>query len=77
MKDRKSEIAANLVRIRSEIPEDVTLIVVTKNFPLSDVEILYELGERDFGENRVQELVAKRQTLPSTISDAITWHFQE
>lgn len=74
--DRKNEIATNLARVRSEIPKDVRLIVVTKNFPVSDVEILFELGERDFGENRVQELVAKRQALPASISEAITWHFQ-
>ena len=49
---RQSEIAAALADVRSRIPAHVTLIVVTKTFPASDVEILYQLGERNFGENR-------------------------
>lgn len=73
---RRGEISERLTRIRSEISDHVTLIVVTKNFPLSDIEILYELGERNFGENRVQELVAKRESLDSAIDRDITWHFQ-
>lgn len=57
-------------RARSEI----TLIVVTKNFPVSDIEILYQMGVRDFGENREQEARAKVEAL-SNYSD-IRWHFQ-
>ena len=73
---RMDAIAQRLSEIRSDLPSGVTLIVVTKNFPVSDVEILFELGERDFGENRVQELVAKRESLPAEMNDEITWHFQ-
>lgn len=73
---RKGEIAERLSAIRSELPTGVTLIVVTKNFPVSDIEILFELGERDFGENRVQELVAKREAIDEHVDDEITWHFQ-
>lgn len=77
---RREEIAKRLDRIRSEIDDRICLIVVTKNFPISDVEILIELGEREFGENRVQELRSKRdalsQTMTEDLSAEITWHFQ-
>lgn len=69
---RKEEISSSLNRIRSDIPSSATLIVVTKTFPVSDVEILYELGERNFGENRDEEGNEKSEALPP---DAI-WHFQ-
>jgi hypothetical protein len=48
------------------------LIAVTKTFPVSDLEILYELGVRNFGENRDQEAAPKVGVLPADI----TWHFQ-
>ncbi|MFM8235312.1 MAG: YggS family pyridoxal phosphate-dependent enzyme [Actinomycetota bacterium] len=69
---RKEEISSSLNRTRSDIPSSATLIVVTKTFPVSDVEILYELGERNFGENRDEEGSEKSEALPP---DAI-WHFQ-
>ncbi|MFM7350812.1 MAG: YggS family pyridoxal phosphate-dependent enzyme [Actinomycetota bacterium] len=69
---RKEEISSSLNRIGSDIPSSATLIVVTKTFPVSDVEILYELGERNFGENRDEEGSEKSEALPP---DAI-WHFQ-
>ena len=51
---RVEEISSRLEKVRAQLPDSVTLIVVTKNFPVSDIEILYDLGERNFGENRVQ-----------------------
>jgi pyridoxal phosphate enzyme (YggS family) len=69
---RKEELALNLGEVRAEIPSQVNLIVVTKTFPLSDVEILYQLGERQFGENRDDEGREKSNLMPD---DAI-WHFQ-
>lgn len=70
--DRKAEIKRALEQVRKSLPEHVTLIVVTKTFPLSDIQILYELGERNFGENRDSEGREKSEALPD---DAI-WHFQ-
>jgi len=55
-KARKVELSENLLQVRAEIPDHLSLIVVTKTFPASDVELLYQLGERDFAENRVQEI---------------------
>ena len=70
--ERNREIADALASVRAEIPQHVTLIVVTKTFPASDVEILYGLGERNFGENRDSEGAEKSALLP----DDAQWHFQ-
>jgi pyridoxal phosphate enzyme (YggS family) len=48
-----------------------TLIAVSKTKPIEDILALYKLGQRDFGENYVQELVEKQAQLPSDIR----WHF--
>lgn len=79
---RSQELSVNLDSIRARIgaavqgsgrsPDEVTLIVVTKTFPASDVQILYDLGVRDFGENRDQEASVKSLELP----DDCRWHFQ-
>ena len=47
------------------------LVAVSKTKPSSDIQALYNLGQRDFGENYVQELVDKQKALPSDIN----WHF--
>jgi pyridoxal phosphate enzyme (YggS family) len=82
MSNRREELSANLNAIKSRISvaaqsagrsaEEITLIVVTKTFPASDAQILYELGVRDFGENRDQEASVKSTELP----DDCRWHFQ-
>jgi pyridoxal phosphate enzyme (YggS family) len=69
---RTKEISERLEAIKSEIPKNVKLIVVTKTFPVSDIEILYKLGVRDFGENRDEEGSVKSEKIER---DAI-WHFQ-
>ena len=48
-----------------------TLIAVSKTKPIEDIQALYDLGQRDFGENYVQELVDKYEKLPKDIH----WHF--
>lgn len=52
--------------------KEIKLIVVTKTFPVSDLETLYTLGLREFGENRDQEASVKANALPKDIN----WHFQ-
>ena len=79
---RKDQILSNLESVKAKIsaaaqaagrsPSEVTLIAVTKTFPVSDLEILHELGVRNFGENRDQEAAPKVGVLPADI----TWHFQ-
>jgi pyridoxal phosphate enzyme (YggS family) len=51
--------------------QQVTLVAVSKTKPVSDIQALYALGQRDFGENYVQELVEKQSQLPADIR----WHF--
>lgn len=46
---------------------DVKLIAVSKTKPISDIEEVYALGMRDFGENKVQELCEKEASLPADI----------
>ena len=52
-------------------PTNTTLVAVSKTKPAEDITALYELGQRDFGENYVQELVDKEALLPKDIR----WHF--
>ena len=71
---RIEEISENLETVRAKIAavadHPVTLIAVTKTFPVSDVQILKELGVADFGENRDSEGAEKSQLVSGT------WHFQ-
>lgn len=51
--------------------KQVTLVAVSKTKPIEDIQVLYEAGQRDFGENYVQELCDKQAKLPTDIR----WHF--
>ena len=72
--NRTEELSRNLELVRSKIAtvadHEVTLIVVTKTFPVSDAQILYDLGVRDFGENRDAEGAEKSAVVSGK------WHFQ-
>lgn len=71
MRARAEELAENLSAVQSEIEHYApTLIVVTKTYPVSDVEILKNLGVNHFGENRSSEGLEK-----SSVVDA-HWHYQ-
>lgn len=61
----------NLNEIRGTLTEGVTLIAVSKTKPLEAIRGAYDLGQRDFGENKMQELRRKMQELPEDIK----WHF--
>lgn len=68
---RRDELAENLKTVQERITRPgVTLIVVTKTYPVSDVKILKELGVTNFGENRTEEGEEKAAVVPAT------WHFQ-
>lgn len=59
-------------QIHTELTQkNVTLVAVSKTKPAEDIQALYNLGQRDFGENYVQELVEKHAVLPADIR----WHF--
>ena len=57
--------------IINELNGKATLVAVSKTKPIEDIQALYDLGHRDFGENYVQELVDKEAQLPKDIH----WHF--
>ena len=56
--------------------DEVTLIAVSKTKPVSDLEAVYELGARHFGENKVQELVDKIEVMPKDIKWHMIGHLQ-
>ena len=57
--------------IIEELNGKATLVAVSKTKPVEDIQALYNLGQRDFGENYVQELVGKYEQLPKDIR----WHY--
>lgn len=63
-------IAENLNKVRSHIPENVTLVAVSKTKPVEILMEVYNAGQRIFGENRVQELIEKHPVMP----DDVQWH---
>ncbi len=79
---RRDEVAARLAEVRDRIaaacaevgraPDEVTLTVITKFFPASDVHLLADLGVRDVGENRHQEAEAKARECADL---RLRWHF--
>ena len=79
--DRKLELESNLHEVQAEIRQaceaanrnysDVTLIVVTKTWPTSDMNLLAELGVTDVGENRDQEAKPKHDEV---LAKNLTWH---
>ncbi|PWS40360.1 YggS family pyridoxal phosphate-dependent enzyme [Streptomyces sp. ZEA17I] len=82
MTDRKAQLAANLAQVEERITsacaaagrkrEEVTLIVVTKTYPASDVRILHGLGVRHVAENRDQDAAPKAAACADL---SLTWHF--
>jgi PLP dependent protein len=61
----------NYQKIKQELSDKITLVAVSKTKPVEDILELYNSGQRDFGENYVQELVDKQAQLPKDIR----WHF--
>jgi pyridoxal phosphate enzyme (YggS family) len=63
-------IKQNLQRIKSTLPDEVTLVAVSKTKPVSDLMEAYDSGQRIFGENKIQEMVEKHDVMPKDIK----WH---
>lgn len=70
------DIKDNLLRIREKIPPHVRLVAVSKTKPVDDILAVYNTGVRDFGENKVQELVQKYEQLPKDIRWHLIGHLQ-
>lgn len=66
-----SYLTNNFKNIKAQIPPQVTLVAVSKTFPVDNITEIYNYGHRIFGENRVQELTTKQPQLP----DDIEWHY--
>jgi pyridoxal phosphate enzyme (YggS family) len=65
-----SIIAQNIKKIKSSLPEHVTLVAVSKTKPVDEILEAYDAGQRDFGENKVQEMTEKWEQMPKDIR----WH---
>ena len=63
-------ISENLKRIKSSLPEEVSLVAISKTYPNEALMETYEAGQRVFGENKVQEMTQKWEDLPKDIE----WH---
>jgi pyridoxal phosphate enzyme (YggS family) len=64
-------IAENIERVKRQLPPHVTLVAVSKTHTAETIKAAYSAGQRDFGENRPQELLQKAAALPRDIR----WHF--
>lgn len=63
-------IENNLLEIKATLPDNVTLVAVSKTKPVSDLMEAYEAGQRVFGENKIQEMAEKFEQMPKDIE----WH---
>ena len=66
-----ASIKENLEKVTAQLPNGVQLVAVSKFHPVEELAEAYEAGQRLFGENRAQELIAKAPQLP----EDIRWHF--
>ena len=69
-------IRENLLKIKESIPENVTLVAVSKTKPVEDLQAAYDAGQRIFGENKIQEMVDKFDVLPKDIQWHMIGHLQ-
>ena len=63
-------IKTNLSELRSQLPNQVNLVAVSKTKPVADLMEAYASGQRIFGENKIQEMVDKHQQMPKDVQ----WH---
>ena len=69
-------IKENLLKIKESIPENVTLVAVSKTKPVEDLQAAYDAGQRIFGENKIQEMASKFDVLPKDIQWHMIGHLQ-
>lgn len=66
----------NYQHFLSQLPENVQLVAVSKTHPVEKIQEVYNLGQRIFGENKVQELTGKQPLLPKDIQWHLIGHLQ-
>ncbi|MDT8401531.1 MAG: YggS family pyridoxal phosphate-dependent enzyme [Bacteroidales bacterium] len=71
-----SEIAENIRRLKEKLPDNVKLVAVSKTKTIEDIMEAYRAGQRNFGENRVQELMDKYKHVPGDIRWHMIGHLQ-
>lgn len=69
-------IEQNLFKIKTELPNSVTLVAISKTHPAEVVMKAYHAGQRVFGENKVQEMVSKFEIMPKDIEWHLVGHLQ-
>ena len=69
-------VQSNYQNILSQLPENVKLVAVSKTNPAEKIKEVYDLGQRAFGENKVQELLEKHPVLPNDIEWHLIGHLQ-
>jgi pyridoxal phosphate enzyme (YggS family) len=69
-------IKENLLKIKSSLPENVTLVAVSKTKPVADLMEAYNAGQRIFGENKIQEMTEKWEQMPKDIQWQMIGHIQ-
>lgn len=69
-------ISENIKKYKTELPEDVTLVAISKTKPTEDLIEAYEAGQRHFGENKIQEMTDKWEELPKDIKWHMVGHVQ-
>ena len=69
-------IKDNLLKIKSTLPEHVTLVAVSKTKPVADLMEAYNAGQRIFGENKIQEMIEKWEQMPKDIQWHMIGHIQ-
>jgi PLP dependent protein len=72
-----ADIASKILSIKDQIPSSVRLVAVSKTKPVEDILEAYNAGQRIFGENRVQELLKKKDLLPGDIEWHLIGHLQK
>ena len=79
LQDNYDKVAGNILRACEKSgrnPDEVTLIAVSKTKPVSMLQEIYDHGCRDFGENKVQELLEKYEVMPKDIRWHLIGHLQ-
>ena len=63
----------NFLKIKKQLPENVNLLAVSKGFKSEDIKNIYDLGQKHFGESKLQEALNKQEFLED--NKDIIWHF--
>ncbi len=71
-----STVAENYQKIKTKLPSNIQLVAVSKTHPVESIQLVYDLGQKVFGENKVQELIEKHPHLPQDIQWHLIGHLQ-